>query len=100
MGKSLKILRTCKSGHQFYKSTDCPTCPECERLKKTPQGFLSLLSNPARNTLLYHGIKTLKQLSNYSEKEVLKLHGMGIKSMPILKKALAENGLSFRKDDK
>jgi hypothetical protein len=37
----------------------------------------------------------LKKLSTYTEKDILKLHGMGKASMPVLKKALAEEGLSF-----
>lgn len=92
-----KTLRICEKGHQFYKSSDCPTCPTCEKEKKPQEGFLSLLSSPARSALVeYLGIDTLEKLSNYSEKEILKLHGMGKASMPILRKALAEKGLSFK----
>jgi hypothetical protein len=61
----------------------------------TPK-FLSQLSNPARSALEYHGITSLKLLSQYSEKEILKLHGIGPASLPILRAALQEEGLSFR----
>lgn len=91
-----KTLKTCSKGHKFYKSSDCPTCPICEKEKKPSNGFLAQLASPARNTLLNEGITTLKQLSKYTEKEILKLHGMGPGSMPKLKKALQEAGLSFR----
>lgn len=91
-----KTLKICSKGHQFYKSTDCPTCPVCEELNKPKTGFLSLLASPARNALMHAGINTLKQLSKYSEKEILKLHGMGPASIPTLRKSLAENGLSFK----
>ncbi|WP_342718520.1 RNA polymerase alpha subunit C-terminal domain-containing protein [Bacillus paramycoides] len=91
-----KTLRTCEKGHEYYKSSDCPTCPTCEEEKKPKTGFLSLLSSPARNALQHHGIHTIEELSKYSEKEILKLHGMGPASMPKLKKALEENGLSFK----
>lgn len=26
-----KTLRTCKKGHRYYKSSDCPVCPACEK---------------------------------------------------------------------
>ena len=55
-----------------------------------------LLSAPARRALEHHGIHTVEELSKYSEKEVLKLHGMGPASMPKLRKALEEQGLSFK----
>ena len=91
-----KTLRTCEKGHEYYKSSDCPTCPPCEKEKKPKTGFLSLLSSPARNALQHHGIHTIEELSKYSEKEILKLHGMGPASMPKLRKALEERGLSFK----
>lgn len=91
-----KTLRTCEKGHEYYKSSDCPTCPDCEKEKKPTTGFLSLLSSPARNALQHHGIHTIEELSKYSEKEILKLHGMGPASMPKLRKALEESGLSFK----
>ncbi|MDA1678187.1 MULTISPECIES: RNA polymerase alpha subunit C-terminal domain-containing protein [unclassified Bacillus cereus group] len=91
-----KTLRTCEKGHEYYKSSDCPTCPDCEKEKKPTTGFLSLLSSPARNALEHHGIHTIEELSKYSEKEILKLHGMGPASMPKLRKALEEAGLSFQ----
>ncbi|PDZ64471.1 hypothetical protein CON30_21475 [Bacillus cereus] len=91
-----KTLRTCEKGHEYYKSSDCPTCPTCEKEKKPKTGFLSLLSSPARNALEHHGIHTIEELSKYSEKEILKLHGMGPASMRKLRKALEENGLSFK----
>ncbi|MGE1130052.1 RNA polymerase alpha subunit C-terminal domain-containing protein [Bacillus wiedmannii] len=91
-----KTLRTCEQGHEYYKGSDCPTCPDCEKEKKPKTGFLSLLSSPARNALQHHGIHTIEELSKYSEKEILKLHGMGPASLPKLRKALEESGLSFK----
>ncbi|MGH0427446.1 MULTISPECIES: RNA polymerase alpha subunit C-terminal domain-containing protein [Bacillus] len=91
-----KTLRTCEKGHEYYKSSDCPTCPTCEKEKKPKTGFLSLLSSPARNALQHHGIHRIEELSKYSEKEILKLHGMGPASMPKLRNALEEKGLSFK----
>jgi len=97
MTQQAKQKRTCNNGHIYYKSTDCPTCPICEKEKQPSEGFLSLLSSPARSVLLqYLGVDTLEKLSAYTEKEILDLHGMGKASMPILRKALEEKGLTFK----
>lgn len=91
-----KILKTCDKGHKFYKSSDCPTCPVCEEERKPMDNFLSLISAPARRALENNGILTLEKLSEYSEKEILKFHGMGKSSIPKLEKLLSENGLTFK----
>jgi predicted RecB family nuclease len=93
-----KTLRTCKKGHQYYKSTDCPTCPTCEAEKKAKDGWLSLLAAPAQRAMGAAGIKTLKQLSGYSEKEIRRLHGIGPSSIPVLLKLMKAEGLEFKKD--
>jgi len=41
-------------------------------------------------------IKTLKQLSKYSENDILKLHGIGKTTIPILKRELEKAGLTFQ----
>jgi predicted RecB family nuclease len=91
-----KTLRTCEKGHEYYKSSDCPTCPVCEKERKPKDNFLSLLAAPARRALENNNITTLKQLAKYSEADILKFHGMGASSIPKLKKALQENGLNFK----
>lgn len=96
MPASKKTKRTCKQGHVYYKTSDCPTCPECEKLKKPNDAFLSLLAAPARRALQFHGIDTVKKLASYTEKEILSFHGMGPKSMPILTKVLSEKKLKFK----
>ena len=97
MPASVKKLKTCPKGHQFYKSSDCPTCPICEKEYKPISGFLSLISAPARRALEREGINSLTQIAKYSEKELLELHGMGPKATVILKKLLAEKKLTFAK---
>lgn len=94
--KKEKQLRTCSKGHQYYKSSDCPTCPICEVKRKPKTGILSQISAPARRALEAQGISSLKQLSEYSEKEISTLHGMGPKAITILKEALKENNLHFK----
>lgn len=92
----MKRLKICDRGHKFYKSSDCPVCPVCEAARRPKEGFLSLLSAPARRALLGLQIDTLEKLAQYSEKEVLALHGIGKTSMPVLRQALAAEGLAFR----
>lgn len=93
-----KTLRTCPKGHRYYKSTDCPTCPVCEAARKPGAGFMAALSAPAQRALENAGITTVKQLSRYSEPEIMKLHGMGPSTIPRLRAALEEAGLDFAKD--
>ena len=94
--KAEKTLRVCEKGHEYYKSSDCQSCPTCNKENKPKSGFLSKLSSPARNALLQEGIDTLHKLSQYTEKEILKLHGIGPASLPIMKSSLEEQGLSFK----
>ena len=93
-----KTLRICENGHKYYKSSDCPTCPVCEKEKVLKNGFLSKLIAPARRALENNRILTIKQLSDYTETEILNLHGIGPSTIPILKSELKVNGLSFRKN--
>lgn len=92
-----KTVRTCKNGHAFTKSSDCPVCPQCEKVRLTQHDFLSNLSAPARRALESANIKTLKQVAKHSEKDLLELHGFGKSSLPIVKQALEQAGLAFRK---
>ncbi|MES2371956.1 MAG: RNA polymerase alpha subunit C-terminal domain-containing protein [Bacteroidota bacterium] len=93
-----KTLRTCKQGHQYYKSSNCPTCPVCEEQRKPADGFLSLLAAPARRALENKGITTLKKISSFTETEILSLHGMGPGSIPKLRDSLKDAGLVFKQE--
>lgn len=92
-----KTLRTCDKGHRYYKSSDCPVCPICESSKEAGNGFLAGLSAPALRALTKHGIEKLEDLAQYSQAEILALHGIGPASIPIIKKALVKAGISFKK---
>ncbi|WP_411790355.1 RNA polymerase alpha subunit C-terminal domain-containing protein [Halobacillus rhizosphaerae] len=89
-------VRVCEKGHKYSKSSDCPTCPICEKERKPESGFLALLSAPARRALENNGVTSLEILSTYRQKEILKFHGMGPASLPKLQSALKEKGLSFK----
>ncbi|GAF66066.1 hypothetical protein BTS2_2966 [Bacillus sp. TS-2] len=91
-----KSLRVCEKGHKYFKSSECPNCPICDKEFKPNSTFLSKLSSPARNALLHEGIDTLKELSMFTEKEILKIHGIGPASLPTMRRLLEEEGLSFK----
>lgn len=96
MAATPKTLRICDKGHRYYKSTDCATCPRCEQEKSPSTGFMAGLASPVRRALEAEGITTLQELSVYSEKELLKLHGVGPSCLPKLRDALSEQGLAFK----
>ncbi|MFJ9499198.1 helix-hairpin-helix domain-containing protein [Brevibacillus centrosporus] len=62
-----------------------------EQESELPKG----LAKPAQRALAQAGFFRLEQLAKVSEAELLKLHGMGPKTMGQLRAALAEKGLSF-----
>ena len=91
------IRKVCPNGHVFYKSSDCLTCPVCEKKKKPAIGFLPKISAPARRALEQEGIDSLKQLSKYTETQLSELHGIGKSAIKILQLELSANKLSFKK---
>ena len=98
MAEITKNKRTCKKGHHYYKTSGCPVCPVCEAERKPETDLLSLLSAPARRALESKNIKTALDLSNYSQSEILNLHGIGPSSIPKLIAELQKNGLNFKDD--
>lgn len=91
-----RTIRTCENDHTYNKTIDCPTRPVCEAERAPDTGFLSTLSPPARGALEHEGIDTITKLSQYSETEILDLHGIGPASIPTLRTALEEQGLDFK----
>lgn len=51
---------------------------------------------PAAGALSHAGITHLDQLVDYTEAEILSLHGVGPKAVGVLREALATKGLAFR----
>jgi predicted RecB family nuclease len=91
-----RALRICPDGHRYYKSSDCPVCPQCEKEKRAAEDFFAVLVAPAKRALQRKGISTPRQLAAHTEKEILQLHGMGPSSIPKLKAVLKQAGLSFK----
>lgn len=98
MATRIKTRRTCPKGHIYYKNTDCPTCPVCEKnhMIYRPENFLTFLSAPARRGLENQGIDTLEKLSALTKVELLRIHGVGPASLPKLQQALSEVKLKFQ----
>lgn len=63
---------------------------------KKKESDLPALASPAQRALANAGYLNLKQLTEVTEAELAKLHGMGPNALGKLKQALAERGLSFR----
>lgn len=98
MKPSEKTLRICEKGHRFYKSSDCNSCTVCEAERKPKEGFLASLSAPARRALEGKGITSVEELSDYTEKEIMSLHGVGKTALVRMKEALDEAGLRFKEE--
>lgn len=94
------IRKTCSRGHVFYKSSDCPVCPTCWSgyyRKQKQNDFPEKISAPALRALLNAKITKLADLTEYTESDVLNLHGMGPTTIVKLRAALKSKGLSFKK---
>jgi hypothetical protein len=76
---------------------------KASKMKQSDQGESNLprgLSQPARRALVGAGYLRLEQLTEISEDEVKRLHGMGPKAIDLLRSALATLGLSFAEKKK
>ena len=56
-------------------------------------------SRPAQDALKEGGYHTLGDLTRSTERDVLRLHGMGPKALGILRQVMQEHGLSFATED-
>ncbi len=64
---------------------------------KSETNFPPKLAKPAQRALASAGIFTIEQLTNWTEIDLMKLHGMGPKAMAQLLAAVEEKGLHFKK---
>ena len=56
------------------------------------------VGGPALRALSAAGIRTLADLTRWTEADLAKLHGMGPKALGALRGALESSGRSFRRD--
>ena len=69
---------------------------ELEGKKSRSTDLPPKLGAPAERALAGAGIKSLKQLTKFSEAEIKQLHGVGPNALDKLRQALVEKGLSFK----
>lgn len=55
-----------------------------------------IIAIPARRALEKEKIDSLEKLSDYSEKEIMQMHGFGKNAMEKLKNYMKENNVSFK----
>jgi len=71
--------------------------PICTENHVSANNFLSgIIAKPARKSLEKEKINSLVKLSEYSEKELLQMHGFGKNTVEKLKLYMKENHLSFK----
>lgn len=69
---------------------------EIDKPGKVRASLFDGLSAPAQRALENNGIRDIKTLSRFTEKEVQAFHGIGKSSIPKLKELLKSKGLSFK----
>lgn len=57
--------------------------------------FPPAIGQPATRALHHAGVAHLEQLTEYTAKEILALHGVGPKAIRILTEEMAARGMSF-----
>lgn len=74
-----------------------------ERMKGVvePAGPSNLpnIGRPALSALAHFGVRNVEQLADYTEQDILALHGVGPKALRILRPVMAEMGVSFMGED-
>lgn len=65
-------------------------------LKKVNKMDLPKISKPALRALDSINVKTMEDVTKYSEAELLELHGFGPKAIRILREDMDEQGLKFK----
>jgi DNA-directed RNA polymerase alpha subunit len=59
--------------------------------------LITTISKPAQRALIHAEILTDQQLASFTEKDLLKLHGIGPSAIPKITEHLKEKGLSLKK---
>lgn len=100
MQKPKGTLKICSRGHRFYKSSDCPVCPQCWSgyyRTKNQSDFPPKLAAPALRALANAKLANLCALTKLTEAELAALHGIGPRAMVLLQQALKAKKLQLKK---
>ena len=92
------MLKTCANGHSFQKSSNCPVCPVYESINNPKEGVFASIGAPARRALMAQGIYSIRDLTKWSKKELLKLHGVGPNAANKIEKIDAEAGYRLQSE--
>jgi hypothetical protein len=71
-----------------------------DKNETSPKHDFPQIGMPATNAFLHLGYTRLKQLTQLTEKEALKIHGVGPKAVRILKEEFKTRGWSFKAEKK
>ena len=69
-----------------------PPTPDVRPVSDLPDA----IGKTAARELSTHGITSLRQVADHSERELLAIHGVGPKAVAILGEALAAKGLQYK----
>ncbi len=89
------MRKICANGHTFEKPSDRQTCPTCER-DGMAMSAIPKIGAPATRALENAGVQSLEELADWSEQDLLDLHGMGPRAVAILREHLADHGLALK----
>ena len=64
-----------------------------------PDSWPRAMGKVAPAAFAHVGIHRLDDLTRYTDKELLAIHGVGPKAIRVAREALAERGLAFREPD-
>jgi predicted flap endonuclease-1-like 5' DNA nuclease len=70
-----------------------------DAIEPTGPSNLPNIGRPATQALAQIGVRNVEQLSDYTEEEILALHGVGPKAIRILRPVMEEMGVRFREPD-
>jgi hypothetical protein len=80
----------------MYCLTFGMTKPKPEKTHPNAGAFPGGVGGPVLRALATAGIRSMRGLTRWTERDLAALHGMGPKGVRILNEALAEQGLAFR----
>lgn len=84
------------NGLKIYREFDLWRNKMTNQGHNPPEGDLPAgLAQPAQRALDGAGIRRLEQLTQFSEAEIKRLHGIGPNALATLRQALSDKGLSF-----
>lgn len=100
--EALPMIHGVKRMKRMSRIPTCPTPDGKKRLRppaqpvSTQDGFPRGVGKPALRALLAAGLTSVEQLTQVSLAELAALHGMGPKSISMLRAALIAKGTDFR----